>query len=77
MVSVPSLSLFHTVNIIGLYLPPLLVWAGAALLPFLVLRWAFGTIGLYRAVWHRPLFNLALYVLVLSGMVFLGNLAWL
>lgn len=73
----PSLSLFHTVEFIGFYLPPLLVWAGAALLPFLSLRWLLGRLGLYRLVWHRSLFNLALYVLLMSGMIFLGNLAWL
>jgi len=73
----PNLSLFHTVEFAGFYLPPLMVWAAAALIPFLGLRWLLDRLGLYDAVWHRSLFNLALYVLIVSGMVFLGNLAWL
>jgi hypothetical protein len=32
---------------------------------------------IYRFIWHRSLFNLALYVLLMGGVVFLGNLAWL
>ena len=33
--------------------------------------------GLYRFVWHRSLFNLALYVLLVGGAVLFGNLSWL
>ena len=35
------------------------------------------TAGFYRFVWHRSLFNLALYVLLVGGITFLGSLAWL
>jgi hypothetical protein len=73
----PSLAAFHTVEFLGFYLPPLVPWAGGALIPFLVLRWLLERFGFYRFVWHRPLFNLALYVLLVGGTVFLGNLAWL
>jgi hypothetical protein len=72
----PSLTVLHTVEILGFYLPPLVLWAGGALVPFLVLRWLLGRFGLYRFVWHRSLFNLALYVVLVGGVVFLGNLAW-
>nr|WP_281493625.1 DUF1656 domain-containing protein [Ancylobacter koreensis] len=63
----------HTVNVLGFYLPPMLLWAGVALLPYALARWALGAFGLYRYVWHRSLFNLALYVLSLGGLVILGN----
>lgn len=73
----PSLAAFHTVEFFGFYLPPLLFWAGAAIIPFVIVRWVLGRFDLYRFVWHRPLFNLALYVVLVGGVMFLGNLAWL
>jgi hypothetical protein len=73
----PSLAAFHTVEFLGFYLPPLALWAGGALIPFAVLRSLVERFGLYRFVWHRSLFNLALYVLLMGGVVFFGNLAWL
>ncbi|MFT0862478.1 DUF1656 domain-containing protein [Ancylobacter sp. G4_0304] len=73
----PSLSFFHTVEFVGFYLPPLLIWATAVLVPFLLLRRLLDRLGLYRFVWHRSLFNLALYVLLLGGAIFLGNAQWL
>ena len=74
---VPSLAAFHTVEFAGFYLPPLMLWAGGAIIPFVILRRLLERFGLYRFVWHRPLFNLAIYVLLMGGLVFVGNLAWL
>jgi hypothetical protein len=65
------------VEFFGFYLPPLVVWAAASLLPFIALRWTLDRLGLYRFIWHRPLFNLALYVLLVGGAVFFGNFRWL
>jgi hypothetical protein len=73
----PSLAEFHTVQFLDFYLPPLMLWAGGATIPFVVLRWLLARFGFYRFVWHRPLFNLALYVLLAGAAVFLGTLAWL
>ncbi len=73
----PSLSAFHTVEFLGFYFPPLVLWAGGAIIPFVILRWLLGRFDLYRFVWHRSLFNLALYVLLVGCMLFFGNLAWL
>ena len=42
------------------------------LLAFLIslpLRWMLAWIGFYRLVWHRPLFDLALYVVLLGTVV--------
>lgn len=75
--ALPNISLFHTIGFFGFYLPPFLVWAVAALIVFGVLRWLLNRIGFYRFVWHRSLFNLALYVLILGGAVFLGSFSWL
>lgn len=73
----PNLELIHTVEFLGFYWPPLMLWAGAATIPFVVLRWLLARLTFYRFVWHRPLFNLALYVLLAGAMVFVGNLAGL
>jgi hypothetical protein len=56
----PSLAAFQTVEFLGFYLPPLILWAAVAIIPFVVLRWLMERLGLYRFIWHRPLFNLSL-----------------
>ncbi len=73
----PHLSVFHDVELVGFYVSPLLLWAGAALIPFALLRWLLDRYGLYRFVWHRSLFNLALYVLLVGGAMLVGNWPWL
>src|SRR5262249_47349983 len=72
----PSLSAFHQVEFAGFYLPPLILWATAAIVPFIILRRLLERYRLYRLVLHRSLFNLSLYVLLVGGAVFLGDLAW-
>jgi hypothetical protein len=36
-------------------------------------RWLLARIGLYRLVWHPPLFDLAVYVCLLGGIVYLSS----
>jgi Protein of unknown function (DUF1656) len=69
----PSFSVRQSVEFLGFYLPPLVLCAGGAAVLFLILRWLLARLGLYHFVWHRPLFNLALYVLLLGGVVFFGD----
>jgi hypothetical protein len=55
-------------SIHGVFIPSLL---GLMLLAFLLqsgLQWVLSRVGVYRHVWHPPLFNLALYVLVLGAL---------
>jgi hypothetical protein len=61
----------------GFYLPPLVLWALVALVPFLVVRWVLGRTGAYAFIWHRPLFDVALFVAILGGLVFSGGTRWL
>jgi hypothetical protein len=75
-VELPNLSVRHSVEFLGFYLPPLALCAGGAIVLFVILRWLLARLGLYRFVWHRPLFNLALYVLLLGGIVFFGDRLW-
>jgi hypothetical protein len=57
-------------DLFGIYLPPLML-AGLLAWPvtWLLFR-ALNRFGFYRFVWHRPMVNLALFVLVLGGIVF-------
>ena len=57
-------------DLFGIYVPPLMLLATLAWLIAAVLARLLNRAGFYRAVWHRPLFNVALYVLVLGAVVF-------
>ncbi|UOK71950.1 MULTISPECIES: DUF1656 domain-containing protein [Ancylobacter] len=61
---------FFTPEAFGIYFPPVLIWAAVALAPYLLLRWGLARAGFYRFVWHRPLFDAALYI-ILFGMFIL------
>ena len=57
------------IDLDGVFIPPLLVWVGAALPLTAVLRRLLRWFGLYRLVWHRPLFDFALLVIVVGALV--------
>jgi hypothetical protein len=57
------------IDLYGVFLPPLLVWIGAALPLTAVLRRLLRWLGFYRFVWHRPLFDFALLIIVLGVVV--------
>lgn len=59
------------INIYGVLFPPLLIWAGIALLLSAILRRAIIALGLHRFIWHRPLFDLCLLV-ILTGLISLA-----
>jgi Protein of unknown function (DUF1656) len=61
--------MIHELDVYGLLVPPILVWTGMALVVAAPLRLAMGRLGLYRFVWHKPLFDLALLVIVLGVIV--------
>lgn len=58
--------LFHTPDLFGFYLPPVLPWAAAAFIVFLILSRLAQWCGVYGFVWHRPLFDAAMYLIVLA-----------
>jgi hypothetical protein len=66
----------------GIYLPPLMPAIVIAWPLTMILSRGLNSAGFYRIVWHRPMINLALFVLVLGGTVFgltiiLPALRWL
>jgi hypothetical protein len=56
------------IDIYGVLFPPLLIWLGLALPVSALLRFGLNRAGVYRFVWHRPLFDLALLV-ILTGAI--------
>ncbi|EQB14964.1 DUF1656 domain-containing protein [Sphingobium lactosutens] len=57
------------VNIVGIFLSPLLLCMAAALLVRAVLSRLLDAAGLYRFIWQRPLFDTALLI-TLTGLAF-------
>ena len=57
----------------GVFFPPMLLWALAAMVITALLRRLLAVTGFYRLVWHRPLFDLALLIIVLGGITFLAE----
>ncbi|WP_454813586.1 DUF1656 domain-containing protein [Labrys neptuniae] len=56
------------IDIFGVYVPSLMILALVAIIANLLIRSALARAGVYRLVWHRSLFDLALFVIVLSGL---------
>jgi hypothetical protein len=56
------------IDLYGIYLPPLLVWAFIAQIIATGLHRVLSGLGLYRYVWHRPLFDFSLLI-ILTGLV--------
>jgi hypothetical protein len=55
--------LMQEVNLGGVYLPAALIWAGIAFLLSSVISRTLSRMGFYALVWHRALFDAALFVL--------------
>jgi hypothetical protein len=57
------------IDVYGVFIPPLLVWVGVALPLTAMLRRLLRWVDFYHLVWHRPLFDFALLVIVLGAVV--------
>ena len=56
------------INIGGVFVPAALVWAGAAFLLSSIIERLLGRTRFYRLVWHRALFDFAIFV-ILWGLI--------
>jgi hypothetical protein len=54
-------------DLYGMFLPPLLVCLAIALPAAAILRRLLEHVRFYRLVWHRPLFDLSLLILVVGA----------
>jgi protein AaeX len=57
------------ISFAGVLFPPLLGYMAVAAVLWYALKYLLNRFGLYRYVWHPPLFNTVLYVMVLSALV--------
>jgi hypothetical protein len=57
------------VDVGGIYVAPIVVYAVVTIPLFLILRWVLGHLGVLRTVWHPALFELAVYVTLLSLLI--------
>ncbi|AAL46226.1 hypothetical protein EN41_04405 [Agrobacterium tumefaciens] len=62
-------------DLYGIFLPSFAALALFAYGAFRVLASLLGKVGFYRAVWHRSLFNFALYIALVGGVSAIIN--WL
>lgn len=52
------------IDIAGVFVPTLLVWALVAFVISVPLRWVLSQTGAYRFIWHRGLFDLCLLIII-------------
>jgi protein AaeX len=57
------------ISIGGVFVPSLLLWALIAFILNVGLRRVLSAVGFYRFVWHRALFDAALFVILLACVV--------
>lgn len=57
------------IDIYGVFVPMLLALMIVAFVLTGALRFVLARIGFYKLVWHRSLFNLAVYIIALGGIV--------
>ena len=60
------------INIYGVFSAPFAAYLFAALLIFIPVRILFDRYAIQRWVWHRPLFDISIFVIILSliGLMF-------
>ena len=63
--------MFVDLDVYGVYVPWLLALMLVALILIFVLRRVLSWVGIYELVWHRGLFDVALYVVLLAILSFL------
>jgi len=61
------------IDIYGVFLPAVLVLMLISYLLCLIVTRVFDRVGLYRFIWHRSIFDLAIYVIVLGIVVIVSH----
>ncbi len=59
-------------DIYGVYFPAFAVFAAIAFLLQILIKRPLDAIGFYRLVWHRALFDVAIYVILLGVVTAVG-----
>ncbi len=60
------------INLDGIFIAPFAGYLAVALILFFPLRLLFDRFAIHRWVWHRPLFDISVFVIILSliGLIF-------
>ncbi|MEM5385893.1 DUF1656 domain-containing protein [Paraburkholderia phymatum] len=61
------------IDVLGVFVPAVLVLMFIAYLLNLAIRTALARLGVYRFIWHRSIFDLGIYVLVLGLVVIVSH----
>jgi hypothetical protein len=61
------------VNVAGVFIPAILIWALVAMAIGFLVRRILTLIGFYHLVWHRGLFDLALFFILWGSVAFMVN----
>jgi len=61
--------MMEEIDLYGVFIPSLLVWMVFAFVVLLLLRRVLTALGVYTYVWHRPLFDIALYVITVGVVI--------
>ena len=60
-------------DIYGVFIPALLAWAIIGFIASLFVRRLLAKLGFYKYVWHRPLFDIALLIILIGTVVMIAN----
>ena len=60
-------------DIYGVFIPTLLAWAIVGFVASLFVRRLLAKLGFYKYVWHRPLFDIALLVVLIGTVAMIAN----
>jgi hypothetical protein len=71
------LGVSDTLDVLGFFVPAIFLWALISVPLYAAARWGLARIDAYRFIWHRALFNTALYVLILGAVMTVGGTTWL
>lgn len=63
----------YQLDLYGVFVPALLLWLIVAYVLTVLVHWLLERFGLYRLVWHRALFDFALFVCLLGVVVHLSS----
>ena len=63
----------YVIDIYGVLVPALLLWIIVAYVLSAILRRLMQRFDLYRLVWHHALFDFAIFVCLLGGVVYLSE----
>jgi len=60
-------------DLAGVFVPAIVIWAVLSMAVGLVVRRVFTATGFYQLVWHRGLFDLALFFILWGLVAFVAN----